>query len=374
MRIGIDARSLMEPHPSGIGVYTACIIQALIQLAPQYEYVLFTCGRRLVHTPSIRSLQRYHQVKWVHVSWPNKLYHLAGKVGLAPRIDRVLGGIDVLFVPNWHIVPRSASVPTVLTVHDLSYRLYAEHLSLRRRIWHWYIAPQKLVRSADHLIAVSNQTAQDLISHMDVPAEKITVIHSAAPKATTTESAALSDMSLPKRYALALATLEPRKNLAALLDAFGLFRERFPRTELELVIAGPVGWKSGPLLRRIERQPYVRYLGYISESQKSALIRQARLVAYVSIYEGFGFPILEAFQAGVPVLAAQAGAIPEVAGTAALLVDPYSGEDIASGLQSLDANEPLRQLLRERMTTQIQQYKWSTAAERTLTVLRQVLE
>lgn len=379
MRIGIDARSLMEMHPSGIGVYAFHVIQAMVQFAPQHEYFLFTCGRQAVETEFLSTLEQHSSVQRVHLSWSNKLFHLAAKFGCAPKIDAVINAaihdhssIDVLFIPNWHIVPRSNQIPTVLTVHDLSHRLHAEHLSFRRKAWHWFIAPQKLVQTVSHLIAVSQQTARDITSVMGTPRERITVIHSAIPQAAQSEP--LPMPALPNRYVVVLGALEPRKNLSALLDAFELYRERNAQSDLELVIAGPIGWKSSGLVRRIEREPYVQYRGYVSSGQKTTLIQQAHCLAYVSIYEGFGFPILEAFRANVPVLAAQAGAIPEVADSAAILVDPYSIEDIASGLQALDNDNQLRRQLQNRMREHVHTYQWQSVAEHTLTVLGQVIE
>lgn len=371
MRIGVDARTLTEEFPSGVTIYAYHCIQAMVQAAPGEQFLLFVSGyqQTIVDRPLIQAVLEHPNVTLKHLRWPNKLFHGLALIGLAPRIDKFLGNIDVLFVPNVHLLPTSNDCPVVLTMHDLSHELFPECLSWRRRLWHRAVCIQKLVRRAQHIIAVSNNTKHDIVKLYHVAANRVTTIY---PGISTTvqNSNAETALSLPKRYALILATLEPRKNILATLQAFQIYKQHYPNSELELVIIGGAGWKSRLVMRLLHDQPYFHYFGYVSDTQKMQALKAARLLLYPSLYEGFGLPPLEALCYTVPTIASLAGAIPEIMQQSAYYVHPYSPAELAEAIHMIDQDEALREQLLHESKAVLGRYDWTKTARATLSVLR----
>lgn len=356
LRIGIDARSLLEAHPSGVSQYTQSLLEALLQLPNRSATLcLFTAGQQ-VNTAKVEQLAKAANVEWKHLAWPNKILHSATLLHLAPSIEQVLGGVDVMFLPNWHFFPHRKTVPYVLTIHDCTTQLYPQLLSGKRKLWHQLLGQKRLVQRARHLIAVSDTTKQDVQNYFGITDERITTIWSGAPHPVTPQPVS----GLPKKYILALGTLEPRKNSPALLQAMQQVRQMDP--ELELVMVGDRGWQS------ISGE---HYIGYRNEAEKWYLLQQAQALVYPSLYEGFGFPPLEAFQVGTPVLASFTGALPEVCGEAALYVNPYAVRDIAQSIYTIVHDQSLRNRLTTAGKKRVQAFDWQRTAARTLQVLEQ---
>lgn len=368
MRIGIDARSLAEPYPTGISTYTTQTIQALANLGTNDTFCLFSSGRSRP-AQQFAELQQHKNIEWHHLAWPNKVWHAAAYSGVSPTIDRLLGGVDVLFAPNLHFLPVSANVPLVLTMHDLSFVLYPQFLSWQRRLWHQAVQPGKTLHRAQQVITVSNSTRQDVMQQYDLPANQVVTIYSGVPDSVPAEPLP----GLPDKYVLFLSTLEPRKNLITLLDAFALFRRQHPTSPLELVVIGSPGWKSTNVVKRLHTTAGVHYFGYVTPGQKTAALQHAQALVYPSIYEGFGLPPLEALRWNVPVLASRVGALPEVLGEAALYVDPYAVVDWAQALYTIATDEQLRQTLIAAGKNRLGQFDWHTTAEQTLRVLHQAV-
>lgn len=371
MIIGVDARSLTESHPSGVSIYCFSLIKACALLSPNDTFKLFTSGYQQKPSVFLEQLLTLPNVQVTHLGWPNKVFHGLAVLGIAPKIDKILGGCDVLLAPNLHFIPLSKSVPLVVTVHDLTFELYNQFLSFRRKAWHRAVRPHRLLQRANAIIAVSVTTRQDILHHYaassKISADKIKTIHSAAPVAGEPEILE----ALPKRYCLALSTIEPRKNIAALVEAFTEFVRRFPDSTIELVVIGSGGWKSATTIKAMYAHPRIHYFGYVSEEQKMYAVQHATGFIYPSIYEGFGFPPLEAIRAGVPVIVSQAGALPEILGTGAYYIDPYSIEDMITVFKNLDTNVAWRLQLIEQGKTTLNLYSWEKTAEATLKVLRQ---
>lgn len=365
MIIGVDARSLTDPQPSGVGTYCYHLVLACAQQAPADSFVVFTSGYRRQLTDQLKTLQALPNVTIRHLGLPNKVFHSLTLFNVSPTIDRVIGGCDVLFAPNLHFLPLSSKVPLVLTVHDITFALYKQFLSFRRKIWHAAVQPHRLLQRATTVIAVSETTRQDVIRHYDIPAKKITTIYSSTPSSSVPETLP----NLPGNYVLAVSTIEPRKNIAALVMAFIEFTERYPGSSIDLVVIGSGGWKSASTIAQMSQHPRIHYYGYVTEGQKTYALQHATGFIYPSIYEGFGFPPLEAIQAGLPVFVSRAGALPEILNNAAYYIDPYSIEDMITVFSELDTNSQLHQELIQRAKTLLPTYDWSVTAERTLKVL-----
>ncbi len=231
--------------------------------------------------------------------------------------------------------------------------------------------PRKIAREASHVIAVSESTALDLQEHYQIPKEKITVIHSGAPILAKEDPNVLKRWGIGNNFILFFATLEPRKNMQAVLQAYERTRSRHQEA-FQLVFAGATGWLEKEIKKTWKNSAFANdivFTGPVTEEEKTALFKHAHALLYVSLYEGFGFPPLEAMQAGTPVITSNSSSLPEVVGNAALMVDPHNAEDIAEAIHAVVTQEELRNILRERGFKQVQKFTWKEAAEKTLQVL-----
>jgi glycosyltransferase involved in cell wall biosynthesis len=263
-----------------------------------------------------------------------------------------LDGVDVLHCPT-HRAPVRTPVPLVVTFHDLAVVRHPETFNAWTRTYSPLALP-RVAKAARRLIAVSEFTRRELLELLDVPEEKVRVI----PNAVGEPFRPQGDVA-DGDYVLAVSTLEPRKNLPRLLDAF----RRARLNGLRLLVAGAPGWGGV----RVAGDG-VRWLGEVGDEELARLYRGARCVAYVSLYEGFGLPVLEAMACGAPVVAARNDAAEEVAGDAAVLVDPLDPDAIAAGLaEAVDRRDELRARGLERAAA----FRWADAARATVEVYRE---
>jgi glycosyltransferase involved in cell wall biosynthesis len=261
-------------------------------------------------------------------------------------------GMQVLHCPTQR-APVHSSVPLVVTVHDLAVLRHPEAFNRWTREYSRRALP-RVVRAATRLIAVSEFTRRELLELLDVPEEKVRVIPNAVGEPFTAQGE-----SAEGEYVLAVSTLEPRKNLARLVEGY----RRARLNGVPLLVAGAEGWGDV----RVEGDG-VRWLGQVGDDQLARLYRGARCVAYVSLYEGFGLPVLEAMACGTPVVAAHADAVEEVSGDAAVLVDPLDPDAIAAGLtEALDRRDELRARGLERARL----FDWREVARETVDVYRE---
>jgi glycosyltransferase involved in cell wall biosynthesis len=261
-------------------------------------------------------------------------------------------GVDVLHCPT-HRAPMKSAVPLVVTLHDIAVLRHPELFNRWTRSYSRVVLP-RVARAARILIAASEFTRGELLSLLDVPEEKVRVIpHAVGAPFVADGDAAFGD------YVLTVGTLEPRKNLDRLVDGF----ERAGLNGSRLLVAGMRGW--GDVDVSGDR---VQPLGFVPDDELARLYRGALCVAYLSAYEGFGLPLVEAMACGAPVVAANAGSAPEVTGGAAVLVDPSDPEAIAAGLaEAIERREELRTLGLERARS----FSWDEVARATLDVYRE---
>ncbi len=266
--------------------------------------------------------------------------------------------------------PTLPGTRTILTVHDLSFVRAPGAANPRLRAYLNDVVPRS-VRRADHILADSQATKDDLIDLYDTPATKIDVLLSgvSAQFAPVTDSARLSAVRArygigDSPYILAVGTVQPRKNYERLIRALVVL----PRVldDVKLVIVGGRGWLSSPIYKAVEQlhlTDRVIFPGFADDADLPTLYSGARVFAYPSLYEGFGLPILEAFRCGVPVLSASTSSLVEVAGSAAILIDPFSIDAIANGLAQLLSDDALRSRLIEAGYAQAAPFTWDRAAE-----------
>jgi glycosyltransferase involved in cell wall biosynthesis len=272
-------------------------------------------------------------------------------LGVLPRKARH-DGMDVLHCPTQR-APTRSRIPLVVTFHDLAVLRHPEAFNRWTGAYSRRVLPG-VVRGATRLIAVSEFTKRELQELLDAPPEKVCVIPNAAGEPFTPDGdAAAGD------YVLAVSTLEPRKNLPRLVEGY----RRAGLDGLPLLVAGAAGWGAV----RVEGDG-VRWLGEVQDEELARLYRGARAVAYVSLYEGFGLPVLEAMACGAPVVAARNDALVEISGGAAVLVDPLDPDAIAAGLhEAIDRHEELRPLGLARARV----FDWHKVARETVAVYRE---
>jgi glycosyltransferase involved in cell wall biosynthesis len=282
-------------------------------------------------------------------------------------LDWAIRGSDIFHASNQvRRAPKRAKLTA--TIHDLTCWLMPE-LHTEGNIRADKMFADRILKRANGLIAVSENTRQDAIRLLGIAPEKIETIHSGIDGRyfDVKPSSILSGRKRP--YVLFVGAIEPRKNLETLLDAWGQL-SRDLRETFELVIAGPEGWGTEKTLARIQRE--VTYAGYVPEADLPSLVASASVFVYPSLYEGFGFPVAQAMAAGVPVLTSNNSSLREIAGDAAVLVDPESPAEITRGLTQLLESESLREDLGARGRQQAKQFRWETCAERSLEFFRRI--
>jgi glycosyltransferase involved in cell wall biosynthesis len=368
--IGIDASRAARAHRTGTETYSLELIKALADMAsPQRRLCLYT-----PHPPQHPDWPDSPHVETRVIPWPRLWTHLRLAAALRQHPP------DVLFVPA-HVLPFYCPVPAVVTVHDLGYRHYPE---AHRPFDRWYLdwTTRRHCRVAQHIFADSLATRQDLVDFYGANPERISVVYLGRDEnlAPITHAKIIAQTkaryNISGDYLLYLGTLHPRKNLARLIEAFHLALQSLPNEELTLVIAGKRGWLYEKIFRRVQQLELTQrviFPGYVADKAKPALLSGALAYVFPSLYEGFGLPVLEAMACGSPVLTSNCSSLPEVAGQAALLVDPHNTEEIAAGLVQLITRPDLRQRLVEQGYRQIQAFSWRKAAEQVLEVLEKAV-
>ncbi len=366
MRIGIDLRALEGTKRSGVGEYTAELIKAILAIDQSNEYFLYYNSHKLTVNKEFTG----KKVTYVQTKIPNKLYNASTLLLHRPRIDRLCPqNLDTFFSPNLNFTTLSPGIKHIITIHDIAFSLFPEHLTPKQRLWHRLVQPKRQCRNADRIITPSENTRRDLITHFGIAPEKITVIY---PGYTTPVIAnETKQPSILNPYILFLGTTEPRKNILALLRGY---EAAFPDLPVphDLIIAGATGWKQQELLMAIAASPlhqHIKLLGYISPEDKTTLIKQAAVFVYPSWYEGFGFPVLEALAAGTPVICSNRSSLLEIADNACYLIQPHHPLDIRDGLKTLITNQPYRNEKIKKGLIQAQKFSWQKAAQQWLTIL-----
>lgn len=376
MRIGIDVRCLSEGKRTGVEEYTVQLLKHLFELDKENRYVLFINSW---HEPraGFGWIEVYPNVELKRFHWPNKLLNLCLWYFRWPRIDLWLGGTDIFFMPNLNFVAVSRETRLVVTAHDVSFDLHPETFSIRRRIWHGLVHFRGLIRRAHRVIAVSASTRADIMALYAPAAKKIRVIHNGISERFHPIDRNDPELlrvkgkyRLPYKFILFFGTIEPRKNLVALIRAFvALARSGDPELEkYSLVIAGARGWRDGGVFDEAERSGVsdrIIFTGFVEENDQAALYNLASLFVYPSVYEGFGFPPLEAAACGTPVVTSNVSVFPETIGGAGILVDPWNPEELFLAMKEILLDRDLRSRLREAGFRRAGEFDWRTAARRT---------
>jgi len=367
MRIGVDIRPLLASPYGGVAEYCRNLLPALFVAGADHEFVLFSNSFKGVSPP--HELLSARNVTWRPFGYPNKLLSFTTRFASFPKVDKLVGGVDVWFSPHMLPAPTGRGVPRVTTFHDLSFERFPYFFDMRRRVWHSFINPRAQAHASSRIIAVSEATRQDIIALYGVAPSRVKVVYPGVPFHPASKS---QDRLEDFPYILSLCTLEPRKNLVAAITAF---ERAAPIVKgHHLVIAGPRGWNWRGIERAIADSPYrsrIHILGAVSSSRASALYERASLFIYPSFYEGFGFPPLEAMAQGVPVIASMTSSLPEVVGDAGVLVDPHRVDTIARLIVEILGDTQLSDELSRQGRERASHFSWERAARETLGVLEE---
>jgi glycosyltransferase involved in cell wall biosynthesis len=354
MLVGIDASRAIATHPTGTEIYSQRLIQALLESENPHQFRLYLRESPPAGTFAGADLRA--------IPFPRLWTHIRLSWEMARRLP------DALFVPA-HVLPPIHPHASLVTVHDLGYLHFpAAHPRLQRLYLH--LTTRWNAHAAAHILADSEATKADLIAHYATPPAKISVAYPGYDQTLTPVhdparvEAAKSRCAIAGDYFLYLGTLQPRKNLARVIDAFAAIE-----TQATLVLAGKRGWLYDDLfsqVRRLGLERRVLFPGYIAEEDKAALLSGALAFVFPSLYEGFGLPVLEAQACGCPVITSTTSSLPEVAGDSALLVDPHDGPAITDALQRIAADPTLRESLVARGFANTRRFSWTACARTVL--------
>lgn len=363
LRIGVDIRPFYEPL-TGVGWYLYFLLHEFAK-RDDVELVLFGDARVTDEGPVLHAdLPANAELLAFDLRGRPKSRLARGMTAAAYVAWMELAGVDVVFGANYFLPRLHSAIARrrVITIHDLTYKRFPELLqketldNLERQM-------KREIAQADAIVCVSESTRRDLLHFYDVdPSRAFAILSGIAPPR---DYAPME--GLPKRYILFVSTIEPRKNLGVLLDAYDRVRAANP--EVALVVVGKVGWKSESLVPRLGR-PGVIHLDYLDPARLGSVYRDATAFVMPSIYEGFGFPLLEAMTHGVPSIAANSSSLPEIGGDAALYFEPSDASGLASQLTRILTDDALRADLSSRGRAQAAKFSWAAAAEKTLAVLR----
>lgn len=378
MIIGIDISTIC--YQTGVSNYTLNLVRQLLKIDSKNQYKLFFSSLRQPLPPEIKELTCHKNASLYHFRLPPTLLQILwNQLKLFP-IELFIGKCDIFHTSDW-TQPPTFKAKTISTIHDLTPFLFPQ--------WHHpkvIQAHKNKMKLASikcaHFICVSQNTQKDLLklfSHIEP--QKTSVIYEAAenkyglflklkPEVQQKKKDIIKKQYGLDNFVLAQGTREPRKNLDRLVDAFIKFKEKYPKSTAELAISGKYGWGKDIT----NRPTYIKILGFIPEKNMVALHASAICLAYPSLYEGFGLPLVKSLKVGTPIITSNISSMPEIVEKSAILVDPTSTVDIFKSLEQILHSQKLRQKLSQEGILQAKKFSWIQTATQTLKVYNQVTD
>ncbi len=369
MKIALNLLYLIPGVVGGTETYARSLITALGRLDEDHEYTVFVNRESadLDITPNesftrvvcpVIAMQRAYRYGWEQVMLPLQLRRLN------PDLVHSLG----------YVGPLASGKPQVVSVHDLNYLGHSgRRTPIGRRAFRFFV--ERTVKRASHVITISNFSRGEIMRHLGVPPEKVSVVYCAAKEAVadshkTFENEILMNVTQP--FMVALSSLSAHKNIARLIAAFAKISPEVPQS---LVLIGHMPEKSAEIRAELQRagDHRIHFTGFIPDDDVDALMERASLFVFPSLYEGFGLPILDAQEAGVPIACSNVAALPEVAGEGAILFDPLSVDDMAEKLKRALLDPELRNALVEKGRQNAHRFSWDKAARETMDIYRKVV-
>ncbi len=370
MKIAVNTRFLLKDKLEGIGIYTQEIFSRVVQLMPEHEFYFlfdrpfseeFIFAKNI--TPLIVSPPARHPFLWYW--WFEK------------SIPKVLkeNNIDLFISPDGY-ASLNTFVPQIITIHDLGFEHFPEHVPYLVRKFYRYFTP-KYCQKAAKVMAVSEYTKQDIISTYNIEAQKIDVVYNGfeienQESRIKSQDAEKKILTSEIPYFIFVGAVHPRKNVLGLLKAFEHFKATFSHPH-QLVIVGRKAWMTQELedfYAQMQFKNEVIWIEKIERTDLLELMQHAYGLVYTSLFEGFGIPILEAMTLGLPVICSNTSSMPEVAGNAALLVQPTNINEIAEAMNELIINDELRNGLIAKGKTQATHFDWNSSAEKVVEIIK----
>lgn len=356
---------------SGLGRYSRTLVEAMLPLLNEPPILFYNeiAGRTQLF-PAMEGLTQY-KIKMGYKPW--RMAVLAGqqfRVGFNRLVPEA-----TLFHGMEHLLMPVKNVPSVLTIHDLIYKIFPEH---HKKLNYWYLnyAMPIFTKRADAIITISESSKRDIIEHYNTPPEKVHVIYEAPAKHFKPQSpekveGVRQKYNLPEQYLLVVGTIEPRKNYSRLVETLVRLREK--HKDLTLVVVGARGWLVDDFFQTIDNlnaNEFVIFPGYVPDEDLPAVYAGATISVMSSVYEGFGLPILEAMASGSVVACSNTSSLPELGGTVAQYFDPYNVDHMVNVLDKVLDDSDLRQNLVTQGLVHVKKFSWQKTAQETLHVYR----
>jgi glycosyltransferase involved in cell wall biosynthesis len=362
MRIAVNTRLLLKGRLEGIGWYTHQMLERIVRAHPEHEFIFFfdrPYDESFVFAPNVTPVVVHPQARHA------VLFYLWFEWSIPAMLRKYKAD---LFLSTDGLCSLSTKVPTCLVIHDLAFEHYPEHLKLSHRWYLQHYSP-RFARKATRIVTVSEYSKIDIAERYRIKPDRIDVTYNGAhnaykPLTWEEREAVKAEYTGGTEYFVFAGALHPRKNVVALLQAFIKFKKRH-RSPIKLIIVGRMAWKFEELAALRETMPFrkdVVWAGYMDVDVLSKVMGAAYALIYPSLFEGFGIPILESLKCGVPAVVSNTSSMPEVAGDAALLVDPTDVSDIADKMGLIYKDEVLRNKLVLAAKEQAAKFDWDTSA------------
>lgn len=362
MRIAVNTRLLLKGRLEGIGWYTHQMLERMVRNHPEHEFIFFfdrPYDESFIFGPNVTPVVIHPQARHA------VLFYLWFEWSIPAMLRKYKADV---FLSTDGLCSLSTKVPTCLVIHDLAFEHYPQHLKLSHRLYLQHWSP-RFARKATRIVTVSEYSKKDIAERYHIYPDKIDVTYNGAhpayrPLSWEEREAVKAEYTGGQEYFVFAGALHPRKNVVALLQAFIKFKKR-QRSPIKLVIVGRMAWKFKELAALRETMPFkedVVWAGYMNVDVLSKVIGAAYALVYPSLFEGFGIPILEALKCGVPAIVSNTSSMPEVAGDAALLVDPTDVADIAAKMMLIYKDETLRNKLVAAAAQQAAKFDWDRSA------------
>lgn len=375
VRIAIDFRSTIG-QPAGIGRFTNNLVKQIALLDSRNKYILYSFYPKMPNKEIKEFIKKHPNLSLKTHPVPGRVMRYLWDYFKIP-IEFSIGEVDIIHIMDF-LIPKIKKARLIVTVHDISSILFPQwHTRYTRR---WVKDRIHLAKENAHKIIVDSvHTKKDLVQRLDVSEDLITVIYGGVGeqfqpiKNQGVLNRVRERYNIKDKYLLFLGTLEPRKNIPGLIKAFHKIKNGF--LNYQLVIAGKRGWKFQEIFKTVGElrlEDKVIFTGYLPEEDTPSLYSGAQAFVYPTLYEGFGFPPLEAMACGTPVITSNLSSLPEVMGEAGILIDPNNIDELSRAIESVLSNEDLKRELRAKGLRQAAKFSWKRCAQETLKVYQEV--
>ncbi len=367
--VAVNTRLLLKGGLEGIGRFSDEILKRLVRNHPETQFSFFfdrDFDEKFVYGPNVKAYKLIPPARHAY------LFILFFEYAIARKLKQLKP--DVFFSPDGYLSLR-AKTPQVPVFHDLAFEHFPEDVK-KLEAWHYKKYFPQYAKKAKSIITVSEYTKQDVIGHYDVDPNKISIVYNACnesfrPSSEAEKKEIRERYTGGERYFFSVGAIQPRKNLNRLILAFDQFKEK-SQSPMKLLLVGRKAWNFDEVIHSYTTAKYkddIVFTGYVSDEELVQIYGGSAGLCYVPYFEGFGIPIIEAMNCDVPVITANVSSMPEVAGDAALLVDPLAVDDIASAMQRLAESDELASQLVDKGRLRRQNFTWDASAERVWNVL-----